>query len=134
MFLFQGFYSIAWTPLLYLYPPEIMNYPIRANGLALSTLVFNALALLLVFIMPIGIGNIGWKMYMINGGWDCCTFIIIAVFWVETKGKSLEEIDAIFGEKHSTINNVEEVRMGRENVDVDQVDQQLQQELGGMKE
>lgn len=44
MFLFQGFYSIAWTPLLYLYPPEIMNYPIRANGLALSTLVFNALA------------------------------------------------------------------------------------------
>lgn len=35
------------------------------------------LRLLLVFIMPIGIGNIGWKMYMINGGWDCCTFIII---------------------------------------------------------
>jgi hypothetical protein len=44
MFLFQGFYSIAWTPLLYLYPPEIMNYPIRANGLALSTLALNGLA------------------------------------------------------------------------------------------
>jgi hypothetical protein len=44
MFLFQGFYSIAWTPLLYLYPPEIMNYPIRANGLALSSLTLNALA------------------------------------------------------------------------------------------
>lgn len=26
IFLFQGFYSIAWTPLLYLYPPEVMNY------------------------------------------------------------------------------------------------------------
>ncbi|KAI1385596.1 putative hexose carrier protein [Hypoxylon trugodes] len=25
MFLFQGFYSIAWTPLLYLYPPEIFS-------------------------------------------------------------------------------------------------------------
>ena len=44
MFLFQGFYSIAWTPLLYLYPPEIMNYTIRANGLALSSLALNGLA------------------------------------------------------------------------------------------
>ena len=44
MFLFQGFYSIAWTPLLYLYPPEVMNYSIRANGLAFSTLMLNALA------------------------------------------------------------------------------------------
>jgi MFS family permease len=44
MFLFQGFYSIAWTPLLYLYPPEIMNYAIRANGLAFSSFMLNALA------------------------------------------------------------------------------------------
>jgi hypothetical protein len=44
MFLFQGFYSIAWTPLLYLYPPEVMNYSIRANGLAFSQLMLNGLA------------------------------------------------------------------------------------------
>lgn len=44
MFLFQGFYSIAWTPLLYLYPPEIMNYSIRANGLAVSAFGLNAFA------------------------------------------------------------------------------------------
>lgn len=44
MFLFQGFYSIAWTPLLYLYPPEVMNYSIRANGVAFSYLMLNVLA------------------------------------------------------------------------------------------
>lgn len=44
MFLFQGFYSIGWTPLLYLYPPEVMNYSIRANGVAFSQLMLNALA------------------------------------------------------------------------------------------
>lgn len=44
MFLFQGFYSIAWTPLLYLYPPEVMNYSIRANGVAFSQLMLNAFA------------------------------------------------------------------------------------------
>jgi hypothetical protein len=44
MFLFQGFYSVAWTPLLYLYPPEILNYSIRANGMAFSSLVLNVFA------------------------------------------------------------------------------------------
>lgn len=44
IFLFQGFYSMAWTPLLYLYPPEVMNYSIRANGLAFSSLSLNVLA------------------------------------------------------------------------------------------
>ena len=44
MFLFQGFYSIAWTPLLYLYPPEVMNYSVRAQGLAFSSFSLNGLA------------------------------------------------------------------------------------------
>jgi hypothetical protein len=44
MFLFQGFYSIAWTPLLYVYPTEVMNYSIRANGVALSQFALNTLA------------------------------------------------------------------------------------------
>jgi len=44
MFLFQGFYCIAWTPLLLLYPPEVMNYSIRAKGLAFSELFTNSLA------------------------------------------------------------------------------------------
>lgn len=44
MFLFQGFYSIAWTPLLYLYPPEVMNYSMRANGVAFSQFALNAFA------------------------------------------------------------------------------------------
>jgi hypothetical protein len=44
MFLFQGFYSIAWTPLLTLYPPEILNYSIRANGVAGAWFSLNAFA------------------------------------------------------------------------------------------
>jgi hypothetical protein len=45
----------------------------------------------------------------------------------------LEEIDAIFDDNsHSTIKNVEDVRKGREMVDVDKVEQQLQV-VGGKK-
>jgi hypothetical protein len=88
MFLFQGFYSVAWTPLLCLYPPEIMNDSIRANDVAFPSFMLNAFAsvnpsslprphkyashsrLVFTFIMPIGLGKIGWKMYMINASWD----------------------------------------------------------------
>ncbi|KAI2469087.1 putative hexose carrier protein [Annulohypoxylon bovei var. microspora] len=123
IFLFQGAYSLAWTPLLYLYPPE---YSIRANGLAFSALSLNLLACVLVNVMPIGLANIGWKMYIINGSWDVIVLILIVVFWIETKGRTLEEIDAIFdGEKHSSVPDVEMVRTGQATIDVVAIEQQL---------
>ncbi|KAL6898627.1 general substrate transporter [Trichoderma evansii] len=131
MFLFQGIYSIAWTPLLYLYPPEVMNYPIRANGLALTGFGLNGLALLLTFVMPIALQNITWKTYIINGSWDIVTFVLIYLYWVETKGKTLEEIDAIFeGEKHSSVPDIEDIRTGRKTVDVTQIELELHEDVG----
>lgn len=44
VFLFQGSYSFGWTPLLYMYPPEVLNYPVRANGLGVFQFVANAVA------------------------------------------------------------------------------------------
>lgn len=49
-----------------------------------------------------------------------------AVFWVETKGRTLEEIDAIFeGHKHSDVPDVEAVRKGKEKIDIAVVEQEL---------
>ncbi|KAI6839217.1 hypothetical protein KC340_g3012 [Hortaea werneckii] len=102
VFLFMGAYSFGWTPLLYLYPPEVLNYPIRAVGVGLFQFVANATAVLIVFTMPMALDNIGYITYFANGAWDILVIIIIAFFWVETKGKTLEELDVIFeGEKHS---------------------------------
>jgi len=45
---------------------------------------------------------------------------------VETKGKTLEEIDAIFdGEKHSDVPDVELVRKGKEQIDTKIIEDQL---------
>lgn len=57
-----------------------------------------------------------------------------AVFWVETKSKTLEEIDALFeGHKHSNVPDVESVRKGREKVDVGTVEQEIEVEVGHVK-
>lgn len=44
VFLFMGAYSYGWTPLLYLYPPEVLNYPIRSNGMGIFQFVANCTA------------------------------------------------------------------------------------------
>lgn len=90
-------------------------------------------------------------MYMVNGSWDIVIAVLIvsvlplnfesftklfpkAVFWVETKGKTLEEIDEIFeGEKHSNVPDVEMVRKWKVNIDVGVIDQELHEEVETVK-
>lgn len=45
--------------------------------------------------MPLALTNIGWKMYEINAGWNVPFIVAVAYTWIETKGKTLEEIDAV---------------------------------------
>ena len=42
IFLFQGAYSFGWTPMTVLYPPEVLNYSIRSNGMGVYIAVSNA--------------------------------------------------------------------------------------------
>ena len=71
---------------------------------------------------------------MVNGSWDIVIVVLIAVYWVETKGKTLEEIDALFeGHKHSNVPDVEAVRQGKENIDVDGVEKELESTVETVK-
>ncbi|KAJ7147187.1 MFS sugar transporter-like protein [Mycena crocata] len=113
IFLFQGAYSFGWTPLLYVYPPEILNYAIRANGMGVLQCALNGTALMAVFAFPIALENIGWKTYMINAAWDALEVPFVLYYWVETQGKTLEEIDELLdGVKHSNAPDVEKVIRG----------------------
>ncbi|KAK3312743.1 MFS sugar transporter-like protein [Apodospora peruviana] len=110
IFVFMGAYSFGWTPLLYLVPAEILNYRIRANGMAFFGFVLNGTALWGVFAFPFALEGIGWKTYMINGAWDVAVFFFIWWYWVEIKGMTLEEIDEVMdGVKHSDVPDVEVV-------------------------
>ncbi|KAJ7818496.1 MFS sugar transporter-like protein [Mycena olivaceomarginata] len=113
IFLFQGAYSFGWTPLLYVYPPEVLNYAIRANGMGVMQFALNGTALMAVFAFPFALQNIGWKTYMINAAWDALEVPFVWWYWVETAGKTLEEIDELLdGVKHSNAPDLEKVIRG----------------------
>ncbi|KAI1099865.1 hexose transporter [Jackrogersella minutella] len=115
IFLFQGFYSLGWTPLAMLYPPEVLNYSIRSVGMGVCTFLGNGAGLMVTMAFPIALDVIGWKTYMINGAWDVLQVVFIMIYWVETKGKTLEEIDELFdGPQAANAIHVQDVIEGRD--------------------
>lgn len=114
IFLFQGAYSFGWTPLTYLYPAEVLNYSIRSSGMAASVFSYNGLSFITTFAYPFAVDALGWKVYMLNGTWDVFELAFVAYYWVETRGKTLEEIDALFdGVKHSSVPDLEDISTGK---------------------
>jgi sugar porter (SP) family MFS transporter len=103
IFLFQGAYSLGWTPLAVMYPPEVMNYNIRSVGMGIYTFFTNGSGLMVTLAFPYALDAIGWKTYMINGLWDVVEIAVVVLCWVETKGKTLEEVYILLeGEVHSS--------------------------------
>lgn len=96
IFVYQLFYCIAFSPLPVAYSVEVLPYSIRAKGMA--TYVFSTKIAVFVnqYVNPIGLQNIGWKFYLVYVAVltvECC----IAYGWfLETKGKTLEEICVLF--------------------------------------
>lgn len=98
IFLYQGFYSFAITPLDLLYVPELFPYKTRATAVAIGTLIDQGSGLLASFVFSFAMDNMGWKFYILNASYDILFLLGIIFFWIETKGKSLEEISEAIDE------------------------------------
>ncbi|KAF5700530.1 hexose transporter [Fusarium mundagurra] len=98
IFLFMGAYNVGITPITQLYPPEVLSYSIRTNGMVIwaGTIAIFAYSIGTTLVFPIALEAISWRLYFIIGAWDVLETIFVTVFWVETKGLSLEEIDELF--------------------------------------
>jgi hypothetical protein len=102
IFLYQGIYAFGWSSLLVMYPPEVLNFSLRANGMSIYTFFSNGAASIVTFAFPFALAAIGWKIYMINAAWDVLEILFIIFFWVETSNKTLEEVDELIdGTMHS---------------------------------
>ncbi|KAJ6584961.1 general substrate transporter [Mycena capillaripes] len=100
LFLFNFFYCATYVPLPAVYASECMSFENRANGVALYTLVASAAALVNTYATPIALANIGWRLYCVFIAWDVFACILIWIFAVETSGRTLEELNEIFQDRH----------------------------------
>ncbi|KUL89392.1 hypothetical protein ZTR_04400 [Talaromyces verruculosus] len=92
-------FSMSFGPVSWVYMSEIMPMQIRGKGNAFATGIGNwCVSTLWSQVSPIALGELGWKFYFIFAAWNVCVTIPTVYFlFEETKQKSLEEIDLLFG-------------------------------------
>ncbi|TBU36521.1 general substrate transporter [Dichomitus squalens] len=96
VFLVQIFLGIGYLPIPWLYPAEITTTRIRARGSAISSF-FNWMCVFAVVEMtPPAIANIGWRVFIIFAIFNALWVPLVYVFFPETKGLELEDVDHIF--------------------------------------
>ncbi|KAH6629426.1 sugar carrier protein A [Boeremia exigua] len=101
LFLVSCIFSVSFGPISWIYASEIMPLSIRGRGSAFATGIGNWLVgTVWSQVSPVGLGRTKWKFYFIFVAWNLLiTFPVIFFFYKETKQKSLEEIDLLFGER-----------------------------------
>lgn len=96
IFVYFFHYDLAYTPLVFAYPTEILQYSIRSKGLSLELGIVYGSLVVLSFVNPIALDAIGWRYYIL---FCCITAVSVVANWFllpETKGRSLEEISELF--------------------------------------
>lgn len=96
VFIFNGFYAIAYTPLLVSYTVEILPFLIRAKGLAVMSFSVMGAIIFNQYTNPIAFEALKWKYYLIYTCWLVFELVYIWLWATETKGRSLEETGALF--------------------------------------
>lgn len=117
IFLFQGFYTCAWTNLIVTYPLELVPYRMRAKTWSFVLLTIQVASIFGGYVNPVGLENIGWKFYIYYCVWVAFVFGIVYFFFVETSGPTLEELAFLFEGKSEMERNIQEVKEAKEERD-----------------
>lgn len=96
IFLYYGFYDIAYTPLLVAYAVEILPFHIRAKGFAVLSITINFALIFNQYVTPVALDHIGWKYYLFYVGFLAFELGFIFLYLWETKGRTLEQTAVLF--------------------------------------
>ncbi|KAF8476223.1 putative MFS lactose permease [Kalaharituber pfeilii] len=96
IYLFGFTFSVGFTPLQALYPVECLSFETRAKGMAVYSFAVNIASFFNHYVTPIGLGEVEWRFYFLYIAWDIFQAGFIYQFYVETKNRTLEELNEIF--------------------------------------
>ncbi|KAI9567330.1 sugar transporter [Boletus coccyginus] len=98
IFLMSIVFSLSFGPVSWVLAAEVFPTRTRSIGTSVATCSNWLFNVLISETSPIGMANSGWKFYLLFVCLNAMDFIIITLFFPETKGKSLEEMAVIFGD------------------------------------
>ena len=96
LYLYTAIYGGTWLGTCWCYPSEIHSIQSRSKGAALATLGFSVAGGIINIIIPYLINAVHYWIFFIFGIVNFLMLIPVQLFYVETKMRSLEELDYIF--------------------------------------
>lgn len=99
IFLFMVFWSSFLDASQYLYLSEIFPMHIRAEGMALGMSAIYLADIIVLVAGPIALDKIQWKFFLVFIIPTAIEWLFVFFFFPETKQRSLEDINAAFGEE-----------------------------------
>ncbi|RKU41825.1 hypothetical protein DL546_004274 [Coniochaeta pulveracea] len=99
IFVYAFGYSLSFGPVGWVYGSEIFPTALRARGLNFSASGGAIGSIAVAQIWPVGIDRIGSRIYFFFMAVNLVCVPVIYLLYPETKGRSLEDMDALFGGK-----------------------------------
>lgn len=100
IFIFGIIYALAFTSMMPIYPGEVASTKIRARSMFIHQLVGGVASFVNQFAAPVAMTNIKYWFYVFYVFWDLFETVVIYFYFVETKGRTLEELEYIFEAKN----------------------------------
>jgi len=97
LYIYVCFYSMGWGPLPWVYVSDIFPTRTRHYGLALASSSQWLWNFVVSKVTPDMITNLGWKIFLMFATVNIAAMGTFSLLIPETKGRSLEEMDIIFG-------------------------------------
>lgn len=95
-------FSLFYTPLgiiSWVYPAEIFPVEVRALGNAITTFTNWVVNLVFAQFSPIALTRIGFGYFYVFFAFNIIAFLCYWFFYPETKGRTLEQMDELFGDQ-----------------------------------
>ncbi|KAJ3381678.1 hypothetical protein HDU84_004911 [Entophlyctis sp. JEL0112] len=93
-------FAATWTPLQALYPTEIFSFSLRAKAAGITNVFWGTSGFLFNSVNPTGLQALHWKYYFVQFAWNFVWVLFVYFLMVETKGRSLEQLEKVFTSKN----------------------------------
>ncbi|KAL2129253.1 hypothetical protein VTI74DRAFT_8007 [Chaetomium olivicolor] len=98
VFIYSLGYSMGFGPAAWVYGSESFPTAVSARGLSFAASGGAVESMIVSQVWPVGIANLGSKIYFFFMATNLMCVPIIYLLYPETKGRLLEDMDALFGE------------------------------------